>query len=408
MEHDYKIKFSSNARLFEGLDAILDFLIEQDKFGSIDEANADNVIAHIRLLDEELGKYNVDVHVDYMKVLFKHYHNLPSSWREKIVQALLETKHKDICIGLAERLVNSQTNEDYKDFEGGIRVLKQDLDRAIAAAASVAKAELALAKVTETKVLAELAKAPAELARSEGEGLSEAPVTEEPTSTAGAKGTLLPWEGFLNSALEAKVITPFVVEMIRERMQNGELQSIDDLLDIIATAFDTTIPSGPTAGSIYERIEALDDLLGASGDGDVAAIKAKTDNLPSNPAAVGSEMTLEDDAITLSKFDESTAYPLTSADEGASSVVRTGAGEKTILDIFNQIGSAVDDVDSTGEETISLNKAVEIILAVVANNTTYDAVTNTFTIFGRDGSTVLWTVKPSLTVSGTRTESTKA
>jgi len=227
------------------------------------------------------------------------------------------------------------------------------------------------------------------------------------------------YTGTIPATLPAGFVTILIYQQIfaLKNAQDWKVASIrkywngsafDDLLDIIATAFDTTIPSGPTAGSIYERIEALDDLLGASGDGDVAAIKAKTDNLPSNPAAVGSEMTLEDDAITLSKFDESTAYPLTSADEGASSVVRTGAGEKTILDIFNQIGSAVDDVDSTGEETISLNKAVEIILAVVANNTTYDAVTNTFTIFGRDGSTVLWTVKPSLTVSGTRTESTKA
>jgi hypothetical protein len=39
-------------------------------------------------------------------------------------------------------------------------------------------------------------------------------------------------------------------------------------------------------------------FLGAS----VAAIKAKTDNLPASPAAVGSQMTLQDDAITAAKI----------------------------------------------------------------------------------------------------------
>jgi len=60
-------------------------------------------------------------------------------------------------------------------------------------------------------------------------------------------------------------------------------------------------------------------------DGVADAIKAKTDNLPASPAAVGSAMTLADDAITSAKFDESTAFPLKSADTGATAVNRLTA-----------------------------------------------------------------------------------
>ena len=54
------------------------------------------------------------------------------------------------------------------------------------------------------------------------------------------------------------------------------------------------------------------------------AIKAKTDNLPASPAAVGSEMTLEDDAITSAKYDQSTAHPITTAMQKAGSTIITG------------------------------------------------------------------------------------
>ncbi len=48
-------------------------------------------------------------------------------------------------------------------------------------------------------------------------------------------------------------------------------------------------------------------------------------------------VTLADDAITSAKFDESTAFPLTSADAGATAVARTGADADTLETLSDQI-----------------------------------------------------------------------
>ena len=51
-------------------------------------------------------------------------------------------------------------------------------------------------------------------------------------------------------------------------------------------------------------------------------------------------VTLADDAITSAKFDESTAYPLKSADTGATAVARTGADSDTLETLSDQVDSA--------------------------------------------------------------------
>jgi hypothetical protein len=72
---------------------------------------------------------------------------------------------------------------------------------------------------------------------------------------------------------------------------------------------------------------------------DIPAIKAKTDNLPASPAAVGSAMTLADDAITADKFDESTAYPVKSADIGITAIARVGADGDTLETLSDEIST---------------------------------------------------------------------
>ncbi len=68
--------------------------------------------------------------------------------------------------------------------------------------------------------------------------------------------------------------------------------SVDDHLD--ATALEATLTAIKGAGWATETLAAIDVLIDA--------IKAKTDNLPASPAAVGSAMTLEDNAITAAKI----------------------------------------------------------------------------------------------------------
>lgn len=91
--------------------------------------------------------------------------------------------------------------------------------------------------------------------------------------------------------------------------------------------------------TIYTAAQTLDTT-----DGVADAVKAKTDNLPASPAAVGSAMTLADDAITAAKYDESTAFPLKSADTGATAVARTGADGDTLETLSDQI----DGIDVNG------------------------------------------------------------
>jgi hypothetical protein len=105
------------------------------------------------------------------------------------------------------------------------------------------------------------------------------------------------------------------------------------------------------------RMGALTDLIdGGRLDLLIDAIKAKTDNLPASPAAVGSAMGLVDDAITAAKFDESTAFPLKSADAGATQVARTGAdGDtlETISDQLDAVPTAEDNADQVWDEAIA-------------------------------------------------------
>lgn len=58
------------------------------------------------------------------------------------------------------------------------------------------------------------------------------------------------------------------------------------------------------------------------------------------PAKAGDAMTLADDAITSAKYDESTAFPVKSADTGATAIARTGADSDTLETLSDQIDGA--------------------------------------------------------------------
>jgi len=110
-------------------------------------------------------------------------------------------------------------------------------------------------------------------------------------------------------------------------------------------------------------------LTAGTKDTEIDAIKAKTDNLPASPAASGDEMSLVDDAITASKYDESTAFPLASADGGSTQVARTGADSDTLETLSDQIdgvsggggsgGLSLSDTISDGQTAGTVGKALE-------------------------------------------------
>lgn len=69
------------------------------------------------------------------------------------------------------------------------------------------------------------------------------------------------------------------------------------------------------------------------------ALKQDTGQLDDGTFAAGaiSAAAIADDAITAAKFDESTAYPLKSADTGATAIARTGADSDTLETLSDQI-----------------------------------------------------------------------
>lgn len=113
--------------------------------------------------------------------------------------------------------------------------------------------------------------------------------------------------------------------------------------DVIAISGDTT------AADNLEK--ACDGTTYNIGGGAVVAASV-TGAVGSVTGAVGSVttgVTLADDAITAAKYDESTAFPLTSAETGATAVARTGADSDTLETLSDQLdGVSTFDASSDG------------------------------------------------------------
>ena len=123
-------------------------------------------------------------------------------------------------------------------------------------------------------------------------------------------------------------------------------ERLDSLLDSVLEDTGTTLPQ--TLVTIAEYI-----------DTEVAAIKAKTDQLVFTNAnqldcfVVG----IGDDVIQASTFDESTAYPLTSADTGSTQVARTGSDSDTLETLSDQL----DGVGGGGGSTNNIETETTVI-----------------------------------------------
>ena len=74
-----------------------------------------------------------------------------------------------------------------------------------------------------------------------------------------------------------------------------------------------------------------------------------------NDIAAGALMGLAADAITASKFDESTAFPVASADTGASQIARVGADGDTLETLSDQIDVLPTDANVTTQCALALS-----------------------------------------------------
>jgi hypothetical protein len=98
---------------------------------------------------------------------------------------------------------------------------------------------------------------------------------------------------------------------------------------VVAAASKTGYSLTATTGLGNQTANITGNLSGSVG--------SVTGNVGGSVASVTAGVSLADDAITSAKFDESTAFPLKSADTGATAVARTGADSDTLETISDQL-----------------------------------------------------------------------
>jgi len=133
---------------------------------------------------------------------------------------------------------------------------------------------------------------------------------------------------------------------ISSRAQPGDEMNLAD--DAITLAkFDET-----TAWPLEAADTGATEVARTGADGDtLETISDQIDGV----AVPGSEMNLADNAITLAKFDETTAWPLEAADTGATEVARTGADGDTLETLSDQVDLTALEANVEGHVTTALN-----------------------------------------------------
>jgi hypothetical protein len=106
-------------------------------------------------------------------------------------------------------------------------------------------------------------------------------------------------------------------------------------------------------------------------------------------------MTLADDAITAAKFDESTAYPLKSADTGSTTIARTGADSDTLETISDQIDTVNGYVDSIPADILDHAVADHLTAGTIGNliaslGGKMTVTSNQLIVYGSDNATELF------------------
>lgn len=113
--------------------------------------------------------------------------------------------------------------------------------------------------------------------------------------------------------------------------------------------------------TIYTAAQTLDTT-----DAAVDAVKTDTAAILLDTGTDG--VVLANDAITSAKFDESTAYPLKSADTGATQVARTGADSDTLETLSDQL-DAQEPADVWAYATRTLTSTAASTTAAVSGST---------------------------------------
>lgn len=139
-----------------------------------------------------------------------------------------------------------------------------------------------------------------------------------------------------------------------------------DTLELFAEALDQStgqLDSGSFAANAITDAAVAADVTIASVTGAVGSVTGAVGSVTGAVGSVTAGVTLANDAITAAKFDESTAFPLASADSGSTQVARTGADADTLETLSDQIDGvsasalvvASGTIGSTGNDTTHLH-----------------------------------------------------
>ena len=147
-------------------------------------------------------------------------------------------------------------------------------------------------------------------------------------------------------------------QVARVGADSDTLETLSDQLDLQATlAICTDARLGELdAANLPADVDSIlseTSEIGVAGAGLTALGDARLGNLDAavtTRAVAGDLMGLVDDAITLSKFDESTAFPLVASDAGVTQVARVGADGDTLKTLSDQI-DGVSTLDAAGVRT---------------------------------------------------------
>ena len=124
--------------------------------------------------------------------------------------------------------------------------------------------------------------------------------------------------------------------------------------------FSVTLPSLTAGQRVDMYITATIDTIATAGF--VAGEQADTSLLSDG-------VTLADDAISASKFDESTAFPVKSADTGTTQLARTGADSDTLETLSDQM----DGIATWSAAAISASYTAGAISQIRGNTWDFDA-----------------------------------
>jgi hypothetical protein len=143
----------------------------------------------------------------------------------------------------------------------------------------------------------------------------------------------------------------------------------------------TTLTEAGGTGDHLTAINLPNQTMDITGDitgnlsGSVGSVTGSVGSVTGAVGSVTNGVTLADDAITAAKFDESTAYPLKSADTGVTAVARTGADADTLETLSDQIDAVPTEAEMNARTLVAANY-FDPATDTVVNVTTVSTVTN--------------------------------